>query len=110
MTRVGIEEQTDDGRKVSSHKMAPKSSRVTSMLLTDRGGCIDDNYKMLVTIFAIFVKTYYLFTLASITNIRKMSSTSKKFTQNYKLTSLSPISLRKFESYFFKNALGKWTQ
>ena len=30
MTRVDIEEQiqADDGRKVSSHKMAPKSSRV----------------------------------------------------------------------------------
>lgn len=39
MTRVGIEEQiqTDDGRKVSSHKKVPKSSRVTSMLLTDVG-------------------------------------------------------------------------
>ena len=40
--------------------------------------CVGDNYKMLVTVLAILVTNiHYLFTLASGTNIQKMSPTSQ---------------------------------
>ena len=60
--------------------------------------CVGDNYEMLVTVLAILVTNiHYLFTLASGTNIPKMSPTSKfgyehpKIVTNVKSpTSLSP--------------------
>ena len=65
---------------------------------------VGDNYKMLVTVLAILVTNiHYLFTLASGTNIQKMSSTSKFNRQHPQIitnlsqlkspTSLSPFLL-----------------
>ena len=66
------------------------------MLVTE---CVGENYKMLVTVLAVLVTNiYYLFTLASGTNIQKMSPTSKfchqqpkNFTSFKSPTSLSRI-------------------
>ena len=109
MTRVGIEEQiqTDDGRKVSSHKKVPKSSRVTSMLTNVGKGVLMT--KNVGDGFFQFCQNLLYFNVGIGNQHSKDAINIEKFTKNDRSTSLSPTSMntnirvtsfRKFESYF----------
>ena len=93
--------------KLSNSRAPP----VTSMLETK---CVGDNSKMLETVFAIFVtNTHYLFTLASDTNIQKMSPKSKFSHQHHchQITNniASAIYVSSLGSKGVKRSLGPWT-
>ena len=83
------------------------------MLETKR---VNDNYKMVVTVLAILVTDiHYIFTLASVTNIQKMSPTMKFCHQNLQIvinfkspTSLSPKCLGIFKSQSSCRILKFW--
>ena len=76
VTDFHIEKVTNIKKKVFNIISLPATS-VTSMLETE---CVGDNYKILVTVLAIFITNiHYFFALqvASGTNIQRMSPTSK---------------------------------